>query len=160
MIKQIYENIETLISKLSPKLVNKLIYSIDQNTYVLFEKYHLIKNQDFYQIERKTDYTTHKFYQVKNAVAWVILDQHNKISEARRVLELDKKLESIKSEALLHKKLQINGSTEKREINRDKLSHDLQKQKRFQWELDKYIILANTCQQRGYENELTRIARK
>lgn len=160
MIKHSPINIAQLIDNLSPSLANKLIYDIDKENYALFEKYHLTKKSDCYEVYRKTDGSTKVFYQIKNAVAWVILDQYNKISEARRVLDLDKTLESIKVESMMHKKRQIVGSTDKREIYRDKFSHDLQKQKRFQWELDKYIILANTCQQRGFENELTRIARK
>ncbi len=150
---------DELINGIAPTLLSNIIYK-DDTGYVLYEKYHIIKKNGLYMVIRNTDDKVVYFSKLRHAASWAILDRYNKIPEAKRVLELEQRIFSIAAERLIHKSLQGKGPLEHREINRDKYLVDLDKQKKFQMELDKYIILAKKCQDKGYENELTRTARK
>lgn len=134
-----------------PNLYNIIMYQEDDGSYVLFENYVIKKTQDIYWVYRRRDDRQFEFGSLKNATSWVILDNATKISEANRVLDLDNKLTSLKTELRVHRKIKVNP-----EIQRDKFLFNLYKQNKFQWELDKYIIMAKLCQERGFQNELTR----
>lgn len=140
-------------------LNNNIIFN-DEYGYHLFGKYHISKGQEQYRVVRETDDSIRMFAKLRYAATWCILDRYNKIVEAKRVVEINSTLESLWAEMLVHKKLQKNSNLEIQEIGRDKYLAALDKQKRFQYELDKYIKLAKRCQDKGYENELTRTARK
>lgn len=135
--------------------IKNLIYDVEDG-YILYEKYKILKQTDGYLVERFTDGTNIHFSRLRWAAAWAILDRYNKIIESKRIIELNNVLTSIEAEMIVHKRLQKIGSSEVKEINRDKYLVALDKQKRFQWEIDKYIIMAKNCQDKGYENELTR----
>lgn len=145
-----------IVDKVGNSLLNILIYSDDNGQYVLFDKYFISKKNNYFELFRARDEKFLQFNFVRNAIAWAILDNKCKVSEANRILELDQKIGSLKAEILVHKKPKSRES----EISRDKLSNVLSKQKKFQWELDKYIMMAKQCQERGFKNELTRTSSK
>jgi len=141
------------------KLQHNIIYETD-DSYIFYDLYKIVKTSDkLYKVVRFTDLSEYIFTSSRNATTWIILDRYNKIIEARRTHELDKKLSSLDAELMLHKKLQICGAMESREINRDKYLVVLDRLRHFKWELDKYIMLAKICQEKGYQNELTRVTR-
>ena len=148
------EALNKLMSLVTPNLLNKIIYT-DEYGYVLYDKYFITKVSDVYNVTRNSDGSVLTFAKLKHAASWAILDKYNKIFQARRVVELDRILSSIQAEILVHKKLKKQGTLEFKEINRDKYLVSLDKQKRFQEELDKYIMLAKLCQDKGYQYELT-----
>lgn len=154
------DKLSQLVEKVIPSLLSNLIFDTDEGHYVLFSQYYIQKINNCYECHKYSDDTKQLFSSLKNATTWSILDKYNKIYEARRVIELDSLLAGVNVDKAIHKKLKSTGNLENREINRDKLLFDLMKQNRFQHELDKYIILAKTCQQRGFENELTRTSAK
>jgi hypothetical protein len=142
-------------------IMDVLIYEYKKNEFILFNIYTLKVNKDksvvVSNIYNDNIYT---FVNTKNATAWIILDYRNKIVPANRIMELDRKVASITVDRVIHSKMKKSRNLETREIHRDKLGYDLYKLSQFQNELDKYIILANNCQQQGFENELKRIHRK
>lgn len=140
-------------------LLSHIIYE-EGNGYILYEKYRITKGDGEYLAERFTDGGVKSFSKLRWAATWCILDRYNKIIESKRVLELSLLIESANAEILLHHRLKKSANAELREISKSKYFSTVDKQKRFQWELDKYIILAKKCQERGYQNELTRIAGK
>lgn len=154
------DKLSDLVEKVIPSLLSNLIFDTEEGHYILFSQYYIQKINNYYECHKYSDDTKQLFSSLKNATTWSILDKYNKIYEARRVIELDSLLAGINVDKAIHKKLKSTGCLENREINRDKLLFDLMKQNRFQHELDKYIILAKTCQQRGFENELTRTSAK
>lgn len=139
---------------------NVLIYQCDDGEIVLYEEYFIRKKSKGAEVYRYRDDQYFMFANITTAMSWAILDWNNKIFEAKRLLELDRKLSSIAVDIMIHKKLAKHKSLEISDINKDKLSRDVEKRQAFQYELDKYIILAKTCQQRGFENELNRTSRK
>ena len=140
--------------------MDNLIYQEDNSVYTLFNKYFIKRSNTGSIVYRKTDGEYFEFNNSKIATAWCILDRYNKIFESRRIIELNNKIISLSAEKLNLSKLQHRTKAEQSEIYRDKLSEIVNRQNQFQWELDKYIILAKQCQQRGFENELTRTSSK
>lgn len=143
-----------------PDYIKNLIYTDEGGSYVLFEQYTIKKIEDAFIVCRHRDDKMFPFYQLKNATVWVILDRNDLFAEANRVYELDRQLVGLKTEQIIHAKLRTKGTLDSYIVQTDKLQSVIDKQIRFRRELDKYIILAKTCQQRGFENELKRTARK
>lgn len=154
------QTIESLARLALPRLMKYLIYKNDEDTYVLFEEYSIKKNKDYVTLNRYRDERQFQFNRLRNATAWAILDKHNKFYEANRLLELDSKLESIAVHKQIHDKLRKSKNLEDFTIQSHKLQTDLLHEKQFRNELDKYIVMANNCQQRGFQNELKRSARE
>lgn len=153
-----HPNIEHLAKLASPRLLKCLIYK-DGNDYVLFNEYLIRKHENGATLYRYRDDRKFEFNHIRNATVWAILEKHNKMFEANRVLELDLKIESMNVNKSIHNRLKKIGDFENKTINTIKYQDDNIKQNNFQRELDKYIIMANNCQQRGFENELKRNAR-
>jgi hypothetical protein len=139
--------------------IGVLIYENDSG-YTLFEQYTITKRRDWIEASRNSDSTVNLFSSLKNATAWCVLDRYNKIVEAKRLIQLDQNIAAITAERLQHGRLRKRGTLESKEISRDKYLQALDKQNRFQWEIDKYIQMAKKCQNKGYQNELTRTSRK
>lgn len=148
--------IQTLAKKSIPKILKCLIYSDTENSYVLFDEYKIVQHDTECTIYRYRDERAFEFNAIRNATAWAILDKYNKLWEANRVLELDKKIESIRVDSVIHSKKKTRASLDNEIIRLNKLQHDKDRECRFIHELNKYIIMANNCQQRGFENELRR----
>lgn len=151
----ILQSLEKFVTK---DLAKKLIYTVDDK-YVLFDQYVIDKDNDIYIVYRHRDERVFHFNKLRNATAWIILDKSNKFYEARRVLELDLTLSSILVDKTVHSKLLKKCNLDSYLIYTTKLQNDNIRQKKFQNELDKYITMAIICQQRGFENELTRTSR-
>lgn len=148
-----------LIEQVAPAMEKYIIYDVD-NSYILYDKYQITKSGIMWNVERFRDGVIKEFNKLRHATAWAILDNYGKYHESRRIADLDGALVSIISEIMLHKKLQWSGRPDIREINRDKYLVSSDKQRQIQWELDKYIHMAKICQEKGYQNELTRTTRK
>lgn len=151
--------VDSVIKWFDTIFVSDIVYETKAG-YVFYNKYHISKSGDYYIARRHTDDLIKSFSKLRYAASWCILDRYNKIVEAKRLSELSTLIDSITTEMLVHKRLQTVSHGEIKEINRDKYLVAQDKQKRFQWELDKYIKLAKTCQDKGYQNELTRATRK
>lgn len=154
------QTIEQLAEIALPKLLKCLIYKRDDDSYVLFEEYSIKKDQSSAMLHRYRDDKYYMFNSLRHATTWAILDKYNKFFEANRVRELDLKLESIQVDKAIHKKLSRSKNLDERVIHSHKLQTDIEREKRFRNELDKYIVMANNCQQRGFQNELKRSERE
>ena len=139
------------------KLKNKLIIS-SNNEIILFNNYFINKNGDSYIVYRKSDDSKRTFNSIKHATAWAILDKYYYFSESIRIWQLDHLIVSCEFEIELNKSMCIK-SKDRKEIFYNKLSYVIEKQKNFMNEIDKYITVAKICQEKGFQNELTRISR-
>lgn len=154
------KTVEQLAESALPKLLKCLIYQINDDSYVLFEEYSIKKTSESVILNRYRDDKVFSFNTLRNATAWAVLDKYNKFFEANRVKELDLKLQSVQVDKAIHKKLSRSKNLDERTIHSHKLQTDIEREKRFRNELDKYIIMANNCQQRGFQNELKRSERE
>lgn len=150
-----------MMDKFFEKSKNVMFYKDNNGNYVLFDKYTVqTLSNGIVQVTRYSDLSKYEFLKLKNAAVWCILDKYNKVVPANRVLELDRKISSTMVDKKIHMKVTKSQGLERKEIYRDKMLADDKKISLFQWELDKYIIMANECQRRGFENELKRIHSK
>lgn len=147
------EKLNFLIQKISNDLSGKLIYECDDH-YILFDRYRIEPCIDYFRVTKNFTYTILDFSYLRHAATWCILDKYNKVNDARKIFELDQLLTGKDLDFRIHAKLKRKNTNW--EIYRDKLLWDDLRQKQILEEIDKYIILAKKCQQRGFKNELTR----
>lgn len=159
MNKHSFERLESLAGQAMNDLLKNLVYEND-GMYIMYEQYYITKHANSCGVYRYRDDTQRSFNRLRNAAAWCTLDYYGKLYEANRVIYLDQKLESLEIDKSIHARQKGKSDVDLRGIAIVKYQHDLHNQKIFRGELDKYIIMAKTCQQRGFENELTRTARK
>lgn len=151
MTNQTFEVVGNLAKKLLPDLLNFLIYQADDGRFILYDEYYILKSKNFCSVHRIRTNEYFEFSSLRNATTWCTLDWFNKINEARQVMNLDKLLTSVKIDKQNHTRLKSKGTLEQRSISSAKLLSDIFRQKQFQAELDKYIILARKCQEKGFK---------
>lgn len=156
-MRKMLDDYDLLVEYFTEKYFPKLI--IDTPTgYLLFNRYNLDRSSGAWRAVRISDGYSEQFCRLRYATGWCILDRYNKIVDAKCLLEANRRLTSLEAEIQVHTRLQRSGG--QREINRDKYLVAIDKHKRFQIEIDKYIKVAKNCQDKGYQNELTRTSRK
>lgn len=161
MTKQHYTKIEEFVKASMPSLVKFFIYDTDDGRYIMFERYSIQKFPDKTVVNRYGDDRILNFNRMRNAVAWVVLDKNMKMWEANRLIELDLRLTGLEIDLAQHERIKkTTTDIERHDIMVNKIQHDRALHNKFQKEIDKYIIMANECQQQGFKNELTRSSRK
>lgn len=161
MTRQNYTIIEDFVKSYIPSLSKFCIYDTDDGRYIMFERYSVQKFSDKTVVNRYRDDRVLSFNRMRNAVAWVVLDKNNKMWEANRLLELDLRIVGLEIDLAQHERIKkTTNDMERYDIMINKIQHNRALQNKFQKEIDKYIIMANDCQQQGFKNELTRSSRK
>jgi len=122
-------------------LEDVIIFQNPDNSYELFNTYHIDKNKDNeYVVKLHTTFTTHNFNILKHAVAWCTFDKRNMISQANRILKLDNLLAGLDVDISIHSKIFKNSkNSEDRLIVLAKLSEDKLKKRQITQELNMYI---------------------
>ena len=126
------------------------IIQISNSEIEMFGKYSVTKIKSQHQVLRKTDDTQHEFRNSKAAAAWCILDKINKVVEANRLLELDRKISSLEIEQKIYEtpaKDMLGNAIKQALLTETRLKIRLN-----QKEIDKYITIAHQWQTRGYNN--------
>jgi hypothetical protein len=88
---------KTNITELSEKLV-----LTTESGYELFGKYVITHVNNQYIVSAHKRHLSQSFYTLKNAVIWTTLYANNKISDSKRILDLDVALEGANFEIKLH----------------------------------------------------------
>jgi hypothetical protein len=148
-----------IFSMAKPALIRSSIY-MEGNSYVFFERYRMKKYADSIVVTRFSDSKKLHFSCSQHAVTWIILDKYNKFYECNRVVELDSLLESIKVDKQIHTKLKQSSNLDSYLLYSVKQDQDTYRQNKFQNEMNKYITMAKSCQERGFQNELIRTTGK
>ena len=123
------------------QLEDVIIFQNPDNSYELFNTYHINKNNnDEYIVKMHTTFTTHNFNTLKHAVAWCTFDKRNMLYQSNRILKLDNLLAGLDVDISLHTKMFKNAkNTEDRLIFLSKLSEDKLKKRQITDELYTYI---------------------
>ena len=144
MVKKI--NTEKQLEKLMKtefvgQLEDVIIFQNPDNSYELFNMYHINKNDsNEYIVKMHTTFTTHNFNILKHAVAWCTFDKRNMLYQSNRILKLDNLLAGLEVDISLHTKMFKNAkNTDDRLIFLSKLSEDKLKKRRITDELYTYI---------------------
>jgi hypothetical protein len=123
------------------QLEDVIIFQNPDNSYELFNTYHINKNDtNEYIVKMHTTFTSHNFNNLKHAVAWCTFDKRNLIYQSNRILKLDNLLAGLEVDISLHTKMFKNAkNADDRLIVLSKLSEDKLKKRRYTDELYTYI---------------------
>lgn len=154
-----YEKLADIAEIVLPKVLSRIIVDTDGG-YLLFNEYFIKKNIDNYYLIRRGDEKEFVFTKLKNAITYAILHKNFKMYEASRVYELDNLLDGLSLEQKLYQKYKKKKKLDDYVLHWIKLQNVFDKHNKFTDELDKYIIVAKDCQQKGFENEINRTKRK
>jgi hypothetical protein len=145
-INDVYQQLASIVNSTYSEIGAELLVSTKYGV-VVYNKYLIRKNNWDFEVVSRTGSETLMFGSAKNALIWAILDHHTKISESKRVRELDGLIHGVGIDCRIHTNLKNKGTVEGYLIYSSKLQHDQQRQKQFLYEIDKYIKLAQKCQQ-------------
>ena len=123
------------------QLEDVIIFQNPDNSYELFNTYHIGKNDNNeYVVKMHTTFTSHNFNSLKHAVAWCTFDKRNLLYQSNRILKLDNLLAGLEVDISLHTRLFKSAkTTDDRLIFLSKLSEDKLKKREFTDELYTYI---------------------
>jgi hypothetical protein len=137
------------------KLEDVIIFQNPDNSYELFNTYHINKNKDNeYVVKLHTTFTTHNFNILKHAVAWCTYDKRNMLQQANRILQLDSLLAGLEVDISVHSKIFKNSkNSEERLIVLAKLHEDKLKKRQITNELYTYINDSKRWQNRRFNTK-------
>jgi hypothetical protein len=123
------------------QLEDVIIFQNPDNSYELFNTYHINKNgNNEYVVKMHTTFTSHNFNTLKHAVAWCTFDKRNLLYQSNRILKLDSLLAGLEVDISLHTKLFKKAkNADDRLIFLSKLSEDKLKKRQITDELYTYI---------------------
>ena len=123
------------------QLEDVIIFQNPDNSYELFNTYHINKNDtNEYIVKMHTTFTSHNFNNLKHAVAWCTFDKRNLIYQSNRILKLDNLLAGLEVDISLHTKMFKNAkNSDDRLIFLSKLSEDKLKKRQITDELYKAL---------------------
>jgi hypothetical protein len=123
------------------QLEDVIIFQNPDNSYELFNTYHINKNDNNeYVVKMHTTFTSHNFNTLKHAVAWCTFDKRNLLYQSNRILKLDSLLAGLEVDISLHTKLFKKAkNADDRLIFLSKLSEDKLKKRQITDELYTYI---------------------
>jgi hypothetical protein len=130
------------------------IFQDELGRYSLFGTYLITKENNNFNVTLETAYTSYEFSTLKNAVTWCTLDKRNRIIDAKRMVQLDKKLISLDTSILVHNNLvKKTKSTDDRLIYLAKLSTEKLEKRRILEEIDSYISESKRWQTQRFDRK-------
>lgn len=128
-----------------------LIFQNQDGSYELFNKYRISQENNLYNVTFNTGFTNKSFSSLRNAVAWCIFDNRNKISQTKRIEHLDKIIAGIDVSIQVHKNLiDKTQELENKLIFVSKLSQEQAKKKQMIKEMDDFIEESKRWQTRKF----------
>jgi hypothetical protein len=142
------------LEQLEPNLILKV-----GDTYTAFGKYQIINNDGTVKVVYQ-DRDAGIFCNTKHAISYCIADNHNLLNLARRIKELDSRLQTTENGINCRTAVKDRAaSTEMRDLASVKLQHRQARQKWIKAELEKCIKSAKYLHLKGFSNETERTGR-
>ena len=142
------------LEQLEPNLILKV-----GDTYTAFGKYQIINNDGTVKVAYQ-DRDVGIFCNTKHAISYCIADNHNLLNLARRIKELDSRLQTTENGINCRTAVKDRtASTEMRDLASVKLQHRQARQKWIKAELEKCIKSAKYLHLKGFSNETERTGR-
>ena len=104
MIKALNKLDSFFSADLEKTVADVIILQHSTGGYELFNKYDLYKENNFVKVMVRYTHTIKEFSSLKVAMSWCIYDKRNKITEAKRLEQLDQLLTGINVAINSHKK--------------------------------------------------------
>jgi hypothetical protein len=137
------------------QLEDVIIFQNSDNSYELFNMYHITKNNNNeYIVKMHTTFTTHNFNTLKHAVAWCTFDKRNRIVDSNRIYDLDKKVAGLESTIQGHQKLiKSTKNMDDKLIYLAKLGEEKMKKRQLYDELGRYIATSKSWQNNRFDTK-------
>lgn len=140
MIKALNKLDSFFSADLEKTVADVIILQNSTGGYELFNKYDLYKENNFVKVMVRYTHTIKEFSSLKVAMSWCIYDKRNKITEAKRLEQLDQLLTGINVAINSHKKtLSVSKNIDHKLIVSAKLSNDQHKKKLLTHEISGLI---------------------
>lgn len=124
---------------LDTDIEKKIVYQ-EAGVYHLFGKYTIEKSSTGYTAVKLNYDTSESFSDLKHAVAWVTLDNLNRIADAQRIIVLDRQLIDTNVQVQVHQRMSKNSTDlDKYVLYKTKLQEDLNKRARILAELSGFV---------------------
>lgn len=142
---------KSILQQDAPALQDMSVLQDRQGNYRLFNKYTIKKSNYMFSVSHDTMINKMEFANLKSAVAWCTFDKRNKISDTKRIFELDQKLCGIETSILhLQKLIKKSKSTENQLIYIAKLTEDKTRRHLLSIELNSYINASRIWQNKRF----------
>jgi len=125
-------------------------------TYQIFNRYAIKKVDDTYQVSGSSIIDNMTFYSLKNAVTWCTFDHRVKMSDCKRISELDRRLAGIDTDIAQHQKLAKKAkNTDDKLIFLAKLGEEKIIRREMLSQLSTYISESHNWQLRRFSKKST-----
>jgi hypothetical protein len=133
------------------KTMNLLLLEIDTDSYALFGKYIINKENGFYVIYTESDDKKRIFNTLKTAVTWCVFKERNKTLECKQIEQIDFKLSSLEIDILQTTKILTNLKDENcRFIFITKIEEDSIKKRLLLKQLNRFINTSKDWQTKRF----------
>lgn len=151
MIEYINKLENSVLRDSIPKLQDVSVLQDPNGDYQLFNKYTIRKTKHGVEVFGNSIIDSLFFNTLKNAVAWCTNDRRVRISDAKRILELDRTLCGLDADIQQHQKLAKTAKDiDLKLIYLAKLGEDRLKKKQMSMEMDSYIEESRAWQNRRF----------
>lgn len=140
-INEIYSELSSLIQDVFCELAPEIFIKTNSGI-VIYNRYLIRKQANSIDVLKRSTEQIKTFGSMKTAVTWTLLDNYGRINDALRVEQLDKLIDGVNVDIIIHKDIVSKKVGEQYFIAFCKLQHDISRQKQIISERDKYMILA------------------
>jgi hypothetical protein len=152
--QRLFHLAQQALEQLEPNLILKV-----GDTYTAFGKYEITNRNDAVEVVYQ-ERSVGIFCNTKNAISYCIADNRNLLNLARRIKELDSRLQQTDNGINCRTAVKDRTkSSEMRELATVKLQHRQARQKWIKAELEKCIKSAKYLHLKGFSNETERTGR-
>lgn len=81
------------------------IFKLEDGSYEIFNKYHIVEQGNRYQVSVNSDFEVKYFYSLQNAITWCNFDNRNKFNQAKRIEYLDTMISGADANISIHQHL-------------------------------------------------------
>jgi hypothetical protein len=138
---KMYQTLNKIVQSTYENLIEHTLVKV-HDCYVLYNQYVIKKNNDVFWVSRRRDDEIFKFNSKKLALIWSVLDHNRRIYESSRIRMLDSLIVSLLIEQQIHERMHEKNWT----LYSIKIQQDKIRMKKYNTEINKYIRLANTLQ--------------
>ena len=141
------------------EVMKSMIIEDGDNSWFVFGKYHIVKTQDRYQVQRQQTFVG-DFAMRRSALSFCIAENNRNYSLSQSIMKLDQQKEHLEAD-IECRRGQVKKSRDAvfREIVETKVQGKMAHYKQVSAELEKCINLAKYLQLRGFSNETARSGR-
>lgn len=142
------------------EMMKNVIWQSDDGVYEVFARYRIVPVEHLFTVYRDNRLVG-EFHATRTALGWCIADKYGRERLAKELLGLDNQLDRVKNDiAARTRAAERSADINFREAVMTKLETKIIRKKQIEFEINKCINTARSCQNQGFNNETTRTSRK